>query len=144
MKTKSSGEFLTHAIWFREVLDEDVILCHTSALEMLEMYDGFIDEEIIDVYALEKGKYDNIVYHIVDTFDNISVITDSGVRCASFEYTINDMLCSFPKTDIWALTEALSNYYAQHNDSFDGLNIRLENRAAFDEIAEDAIKYYEF
>lgn len=142
MKTKSSREFLTHAIWFRKVIDENVILCHTSALEMLEMYDGFIEEETIDVYALQKGKYDNIVYHIVDAFDNIPSETVLGVRCASFEYTVNDMLRNLSKSDRCALTEALSNYYAQHNDTFDGLNIYSENRTAFNEIAKDIFGYY--
>ncbi len=143
MKTLTSGNFMSHAAWFRAVLTEDVILCFTSALELLGMYDGFIDEEMIDVYALEKGEYENIVYHIVDSLESIETTTICGVRCASFEYTINDMLSHLPDTDRWALTEALCNYYVQHNDSFDDLCIAPENADKFESIKQDAITYYD-
>lgn len=142
MKTEIKEKFITHAEWFRAAITEDVILCHTSALELLGMYNGFIDEKVIDVYALEKGRYENIVYHIVDSFDSIDTAIIFGVRCASFEYTINDMLGDLHNSDLWALTEALCNYYARHNDSFDGLNILPDNRNAFESIKMDAIEYY--
>lgn len=147
MKTRSNENFRTHAEWFRTVLEEDitedVILCRTSALELLGMFNGFIVEEIIDVYALEKGKYENVEYHIVESLDHVQTTTVHGVLCATFEYTVNDMLKDYPQTDLWALTEALCNYYAQHNDSFDGLKISPENAKAFEAIKPDAITYFD-
>lgn len=139
MVTERAGNFLTHRSWFREVITENVILCGTSALEMLEMFNGLIDEGIIDVYALSAGKYENISYHVVETFENLNIVQIGNIRCTSFEQTVNDMLSNPELEDMWALTEALSNYYEMHNESFEGLHIRPENAQAFENIRQDAI-----
>ena len=52
------------------------------------------------------------------------------------------MLSNFENTDEMALTEALSNYYYSHNESFDGLNIKPENKDTFLMIRQAAKKYY--
>lgn len=142
MTTITSGHFLSYSDWFESVIKEDIILCCTSALEMLGMFDGLIDEKNIDVYALEQGIYDNINYHIVDTFENIETQKIHNVRCTSFVQTINDMLSDLYNADECALTEALANYYCMHGDSFDGLYIKNENISAFEKIKDSAIEYY--
>ena len=72
MKTKSNDQYLTNYEWFIDVLnDESVILCYGSALECLELFTGYLGESEIDVYAKEKGIYENINYRIVDNFDGI-------------------------------------------------------------------------
>ena len=66
MKTKSNDQYLTNYEWFIDVLnDESVILCYGSALECLELFTGYLGESEIDVYAKEKGIYENINYRIV-------------------------------------------------------------------------------
>lgn len=142
MVTASSGDFRTHAEWFRSVITEDVVLCGTSSLEMQDMFNGQIDEHIIDVYALKKGKYDNINYNIVSSFNGIDIVFVHGVRCTTVQQTINDMLRNFYNTDEWALTEALAIYYCTHGDSFEGLQIAEENRTAFKAVEKNAIDYY--
>lgn len=142
MRTQGTGNFLTRRSWFRAIITEDVVLCGSSALEMLEMFNGLINQDYVEVYALEKGKYENFDYHIVETFDNLDIVQFGNVRCTSFEQTVNDMLSDMYNADIWALTEALSNYYYSHSESFDGLNIRPENMAAFESVREEAINYY--
>ena len=142
MRTQGTGNFLTRRSWFRAIITEDVVLCGSSALEMLEMFNGLINQDYVEVYALEKGKYENFDYHIVETFDNLDLVQFGNVRCTSFEQTVNDMLSDMYNADIWALTEALSNYFYSHHESFDGLNIRPENMAAFESVREEAINYY--
>lgn len=143
MITKSRGEFLTNKAWFQNVItDDDIILCGVSALEFLEMFTGYFDEKIIDVYAKHKGNYENINYNIVDNFDSISYEKHGNLLCTTFTQTINDMLSNIDDTDEAALTEALSNYYYSHNESFDELNIDDENLIAFDNIKLSAIEYY--
>ena len=141
MKTLSSGSFITFNSWFDNVIDENVVLCYTSALEALGMFNGSIDETEIDVYALDTGRYDNIQYHIIPDFSDIKVQNVGKVRCTTFEQTINDMLKDI-YIDRTALTEALANYYHSHGDSFEGLIIDSDNNTAFGEIKEDAINYY--
>ncbi|MDE5557167.1 MAG: hypothetical protein K2J32_05650 [Ruminococcus sp.] len=106
------------------------------------MFDGLIDEKNIDVYALKQENYENINYHIVDTFENVEIQTIHNVRCTSFAQTVNNMLGDLYNTDELALTEALANYYCMHGDSFDGLYIRQENIPAFESIKDSAIEYY--
>lgn len=142
MTTITSGHFLSYSSWFENVINEDVILCCTSALEMLGMFDGLIDEKNIDVYALRQGNYENINYHIVDTFENIEIQEIHNIRCTSFAQTVNDMLSDLYNTDEPALIEALANYYCVHGDSFDGLYIRQENISAFESIKDSVIEYY--
>ena len=120
----------------------DVILCGVSALEYLEMFSGFFDEAIIDVYSIQKGLYNNINYNIVDSYDDIDYFISDNVCCTTFEQTINDMLSDFENTDEMALTEALSNYYYSHNESFDGLNIKPENKDTFEQLKQPVIDYY--
>lgn len=92
MKTLTSGKFITFNQWFDSVIDENVVLCYTSALEALGMFNGSIDESDIDVYALEMGKYDNINYHIISDLNDVEVQQIGKVRCTTFNQTINDML----------------------------------------------------
>jgi hypothetical protein len=46
--------------------------------------------------------------------------------------------------DEQALIEGLSDYYFLHSESFDGLEIKPENLARFNEIKEWAIEYHRF
>lgn len=141
MKTLTSGKFITFNQWFDSVIDENVVLCYTSALEALGMFNGSIDESEIDVYALEMGKYDNINYHIISDFNDVEVQQIGKVWCTTFNQTINDMLRDI-YIDRTALTEALANYYYSHENSFDGLIVDKDNEMNFEEIKEDAINYY--
>ncbi|MDE6833864.1 MAG: hypothetical protein K2J39_06450 [Ruminococcus sp.] len=142
MITATSEHFLSYSHWFESVIQEDVILCGTSALEILGMFNGLIDEKNIDVYALRQGIYDNIRYHIVDTFESIEIQKIRNIRFTSFTQTVNDMLSGLYNTDECALIEALANYYCMHGDSFDGLYIKKENISAFESIKDSAIEYY--
>ena len=141
MKTLTSGNFKTYAHWFNSVIDENVVLCYTSALEALGMFNGSIDESDIDVYALEAGKYDNITYHMIPDFSSIEIQYVGKIRCTTFDQTVNDMLRDI-YIDRTALTEALENYYYSHGNSFDGIAIDKGNEPNFNEIREDAINYY--
>lgn len=142
MLTRQSREFATRIEWFKAVIDEDIILCATSALECMRQFVGYGNEIEIDVYAIQKGKYDNINYNIVESFDNIDYEIINGVKCTTFQQTINDMLADFDNTDELALTEALCKYYYKNGKSYDGLSIAPSNRSIFERVSADAIDYY--
>lgn len=143
MTSATSNDFLTNRAWHRAVLSgEDVILRRTSALEHLQLFNGYVREKMIDVYAKKPGKYENIHYHIVDTFDGIDIVNLDGVPCTSANQTFNDMLSDFDNVDEQALTEGLASYYFSHGKSFSGLSIRPENMERFNQIKEWAVEYY--
>jgi len=143
MITHPSSDYLTNIDWFKNVLNEDVILCHTSALECLSLFSGYMNESEIDVYSKAKGKYDNINYRVINDFEDIQITNISGILCTSVEQTINDMLSDFDETDEQALLEALNRYYFLNNCTFKNLIIRKENVAKFNLIKDFAISYHE-
>jgi hypothetical protein len=144
MTSLTSKEFLTNRAWHRAVVGgRDMILRHTSALEFLELFSGYIRENNIEVYAKRRGEYKNINYHIVDTFDGIDYVRFGDVLCASINQTFNDMLSDYDNIDEQSLVEGLSRYYYNNGGSFDGLKIKPENMACFNSIKDWAVEYYD-
>ncbi|MCL2049325.1 MAG: hypothetical protein FWG87_11440 [Defluviitaleaceae bacterium] len=141
--SKISSEFLTSRAWYRDVVGgKDLVLCHTSALECLELFSGYVNEKNIYVYAKEKGEYENLNYHIVNNFDNLDIVNIGNLLCTSFNQTVNDMLADFINTDEQALAEALSNYFHANKRSFTGLTIYPQNMKNFNYMKEWAVDYY--
>ena len=143
MISKTRDNYTSNRAWLEDIVGgEEVILRCVSALEYLQLFVGYMREKEIEVYAKINGKYDNINYHIVDTFDNIDFIRHRNILCSSFNQAINDILNDFDNADEQALLEALSNYYYEHGESFEGLYIKPENIERFESIKEWAIDYY--
>jgi len=144
MLSKTRRDYISSRAWFTDVISgEDVILRRVSALEYLQLFVGYMREKNIDVYAKTKGIYDNINYHIIDTFDAIDYIRHGDVLCSSFNQAINDMFDDFANADEQALVGALSNYYYKNNESFEGIFIKPENVERFESVKEWAIEYYD-
>jgi len=144
MLSATSNEFLTIRDWHEAVVGgKNLILRHTSALEYLQLFGGYVREKIIDVYARQPGPFENINYHVVDTFNGIDYVHFGDVLCTSINQTLNDMLADFDNIDEQSLVEGLSRYYYAHGKSFDGLFIEPENIERFNSIKGWAIEYYD-
>jgi hypothetical protein len=143
MLTATSGNFRGNKLWLQAVAgNRDWILCHTSALECLELFVGYLNENQIDVYAKEPGEYENVNYRIINSFDGLSINHFRNVRYTSVNQTINDMLSDFDNIDEQSLIQALATYYYRYGNSFDGLLIEPKNQATFNSIKDWAIEYY--
>ena len=143
MISVTSGSFVGNRAWFSEVVGgSDLVLRHTSALECLELFVGYLNEGQIDVYAKEQGEYENITYNIVDSFDDLDIVNIWDIRCTSVNQTINDMLSDFDNIDEQSLVEALNTFYFRNGDSFDRLEISPENQPIFESIRDWAIEYH--
>ena len=142
MYTNSSEDYISNKDWFDDVVGgECVILRCVSALEYLELFVGYMNENTIDVYAKKKGIYKNINYYIVNSYDNIEYMRFGNILCSSVNQAINDILKE--NSDMQALTESLCNYYNYNNYSFNGLIIKPENLNKFISIKELAINYFQ-
>ena len=142
MRTRISDEFISNRAWLREAVgDKQLILRGTSALEYLELFNGYVGEEDIYVYSLSKGLLENIEYNVVDSFEKIDYIQHKNVLCSSLNQTVNDML-SDSLSDEQALCEALSNYYYANNECFEGLLINPVNQKRFESLKTSVISYY--
>ena len=140
----ASNGHLTLRAWHRDLVGgRDVILKYASALAHLQLFNGYMHEKHIDVYAKSPGEYENVRYHIVNSFDHIDFVRIGNVLCTTASQTINDMLADYHQVDTMALVEGLSGYYFAHGESFSGLDIYPENVARFNSIKDWATEYYD-
>jgi hypothetical protein len=145
VQTNNSGAYPTHIEWFRNVLrGKDVVLSHTSALECLGLFAGYVNESQIDLYATEQEPLSNINYTIVNGFGDIETTEVGGIRCTTVKQTINDMLRDYDRIDEQALVQALSDYYYSHAESFDSLEIARQHLPRFHALADWAVGYYDY
>ncbi len=143
MMSITSTRYLSNVDWLQDVVQgTDLILCGVSVLEYLELFNGYVNESKIQVYAQNEGQFDNIEYHIVNSFDDIEYLNFDGVLCTTVNQTINDMLSDYDNIDELAFLEALSNYYFANNESFDNLKIKPNKLSIFNRIKQIAINYY--
>ena len=145
MLVKTRGNYTSNREWFNSVLGGmDVVLCHTSALECLGQFPGYVNENQIDVYATTREPYENINWFLVDGFDDIEIVNIAGLRCTSLNQTVNDMLRDYNVIDEQSLVQALAGFYYRNGGSFDGLRIAPEYTDRFDSIKDWVVEYYNY
>ena len=142
MNNKTGRNYLSNRSWLSDnIADQEVILRGVSALEYLEMFDGYTNESDIFVYSKDLINLPSLIVTVVDSFDEIEYIRFGDVLCSTFDQAINDML-EDEDLDELALSSALGNYYYTHNNSYDGLNIKDSNTDAFEHYKSWGIGYY--
>ena len=145
MRVDTRSNYTSNREWFHSVLGgKDVVLCHTSALECLGQFPGYVNENQIDVYTTVREPYENVNQYIVDSFDGIEVINVAGLRCTSLNQTINDMLRDYDMIDEQSLVQALAGFYYRSGRSFDGLRIAPQYTDRFNEIRDWAVEFYNY
>jgi len=143
MRIDTRSNYTSNRDWFNNILHgRDVVLCHTSALECLGQFSGYVNESMIDVYATVQEPYENINWNLVDSFDNIEIVNIAGMRCTSFNQTVNDMLRDYDVIDEQSLVQALADYYYSNGESFDGLQIAPQHADRFNSIKDWAVEFY--
>ena len=141
---KISSDYTSNRAWLRDVVgNQPMILRSVSALEYLQLFVGYFSESNVEVYALEESTEKNIQCHIIEDLEAIEYIRFENVLCSNPSQAVNDMLSDLEHCDETALVEALSKYYYSHEESFSGLNIKVENRKRFEELKDWAINYFE-
>jgi hypothetical protein len=145
MLVNSRSNYTSNREWFRSVLrGKDVVLCHTSALECLGQFPGYLNENQIDVYATAREPYENFNQYIVDSFDKLDIVRIGELRCTSLNQTINDMLRDYDVIDEQSLVQALADFYYDNAESFDGLRIAPQNIERFIAIKDWATEFYTY
>jgi hypothetical protein len=143
VRVENSSSYTSNREWFGSVLvGKDVVLCHTSALECLGHFPGYVNEAQIDVYAKESEPYENLNQYIVDSFDGLDIVQIGELRCTSLNQTVNDMLRDYDLIDEQSLAQALADYYYGNGSSFEGLRIAPQYADRFDAIKDWAIEFY--
>ena len=118
--------YLKHDFYRNALAGTRYILCKESAAEYLNMSNGTFGRRV-DYYTEAGGR---------------EIIKKGGILCTSVNQTINDLLAD-DGSDEQTLLESLSNYYFDHNESFDGMRIEPENLCRFEELKQAAVEYYD-
>ncbi len=128
--------------YFTDILRgrKNAILCKGSALEFYGAANSS-SGSAVEVFACGNLPSPFITYP-VRNFKNIAYEKHDGILVTTLNQTINDML-EDGMSEMQPLYEALSDYYYTHGSTFEGIEIKPENRDRFCEAARESLEYYE-
>lgn len=133
--------------WLRDVqkaIDEPVVFALDQALMCQQTYLGINDEFIVSVYGSDELKRFNGVAVVGNYISENQTETNFELRYTNFNRTVIDAIENEDILDMQGITEALSDYYFSHNESFSGLYIPQEYQEVFQQLCDDAIDYYTY
>lgn len=132
--------------WLRAVRDclgDNVVFALDEALMCQNKFGGHNEEYVIWVYGDDSlSKYNGVVV-IGNQISEYDINEKNGLRYTSFNRTISDALANENILDMQGITEAISKYYYQNGNSFDGIFVVPEYQKRFEELTQDAIEYYD-
>lgn len=113
-----------------------------EALMCLGYFGGRTDEFVIWVYADDNAADYNGVVVLGNHISPYNIKEKNGIRFTDLNRTLSDAFANEAILDMQGTTEALSKYYYTHEESFDGLSIAPKYQERFDELANEAVEYY--
>ena len=145
MRVDTRSNYTSNHEWFHSVLGgKNVVFCHTSALECLGQFPGYVNENQIDIYTTVREPYENVNQYVVDSFDGLDIVRIGELRCTSLNQTVNDMLRDYDVIDEQSLVQALADYYYSNSESFDRLRIAPQYADRFNAIRDWAVEFYAY
>lgn len=116
------------------------ILAFDTAADYLGLTNGGYREKA-QIYVMEKQPATDTEQTLIDSFADKECQNRQGLLCTTINQTIVDLLERDGDEQI--ITESLANYYEEHGQSFDGLDIPEHLRSRFEKYSEWAMAYYE-
>ncbi len=138
-------DYIGPAAWLEavyEALGRDVVFGLDEALMCEERFCGRNDEFVIWIYGDDSLAHYNGVVVLGNRISTYDVANKNGIRHTTFNRTICDALANEDLLDMQGITEALSRYYFEHKNSFDGIVIPPEHQERFEALARDVAEYY--
>ena len=140
------SDFVGSVAWLqavRDCLGNDIVFALDEALMCQGNFGGRSDEYIIWVYGDDSVSDYNGVVVLGNYISPYNVRTKNGLKYTDFSRTVSDALANETLLDMQGITEAVSRYYYSHGETLDGIAVAPEYQNRFEELAEDAISYYE-
>lgn len=131
--------------WLKAVkscLGENVVFALDEALMCNGFFGGRNDEYLVWIYGDDKATNYNGVVVIGNYVSPRNVEEKNGVRYTDFNRTLSDAIANESLLDMQGIIEALSKYYYINGESFDGIYVSPEQQERFDQLANEAIEYY--
>lgn len=139
------SNFIGAISWLRAVRDclgDSFVFALDEALMCQGMFGGRNDEYLVWGYGNDSVSDFNGVVLLGNQISSYDVREKDGLQFTNFNRTLVDALANEAILDLQGITEALSRYYFENNNSFDSIFIPPEFRERFDRLAENAIDYY--
>lgn len=131
--------------WLRavqECIGEPIVFALDEALMCQGSFMGRSDEYLIWVYGSDSAARFNGVVVLGNRISSYDVQKKNGLSFTNFNRTISDALANESLLDMQGITEAVSRYYYENGDSFEGISVPPEYQDQFERLAGDAIAYY--
>ena len=140
------SKYISTISWLKDVskcMNNDVVFALDEAL-MGQGYFGGRDEEfLVWVYGSNSVLRFNGVVILGNHISPHDIVNKDGLLFTNFNRTLTDSLANEDILDMQGITEALSDYYYSNSESFEGLYVPPKYQKRFDELADDAIHYYD-
>lgn len=118
----------------------ECVLAFDTAADFLGLTNGGY-RVAAQIYVREKQDIDGTEQTLVPSFETFECEERNGLVCTTINQTIIDLLEQ--NGDEQIIVESLANYYDEHNESFDGLNIPEYLQPRFEKYKAWAVEYYE-
>lgn len=127
----------------RDTLGEEVVFALDEALMCQGNFSGRSDEYIVWIYGNDNAARYNGVVVIGNYVSPYSTIEKKGLKFTDFNRTLSDALANESILDMQGTIEALSRFYYSNGESFQGLSVAPEYQEQFENLAGEAIDYYD-
>ena len=141
----SRSDFVGAMSWLKAVRDyigKPVVFALDEALMCQGRFLGRSDEYIIWAYGDNALSSFNGIALLGNRISPYCVKERDGLLYTDFNRTLSDAFANEDILDMQGITEAVSNYYFEHDNSFDGIVVPPEYSDRFESLANDAIDYY--
>lgn len=139
-------DFIGAFSWLKAVrncLGEDVVFALDDALICQGNFGGHSDEFLVWVYGNDSAARFNGVVVLGNSISPLQTKEKDDIRFTDFNRTLSDSFANESILDMQGITEAVSKVYYSKGDSFEGISVAPEYQDRFEELAKDAIGYYD-
>ncbi|MCC8029987.1 MAG: helix-turn-helix domain-containing protein [Lachnospiraceae bacterium] len=140
------NEYVGAISWLKAVQDcigESFVFALDEALMCQGSFGGRSDEYLVWGYGDDSTSRFNGVVLLGNHVSTYNVKEKNGLRYTDFNRTVADALANESILDMQGITEALSRYYYSNGESFENIFVVPEYQSRFEQLANDAIDYYE-
>lgn len=118
----------------------ECVLVLDTAADFLGLTNGGY-RDVAQIFVNKKQNIEGTEQILVPSLENLECEERNGLVCTTINQTIIDLLEQ--NGDEQIITESLANYYDEHKESFDGLNVPQHLQSRFEKYREWALEYYE-
>lgn len=127
--------------WLRNLLaNVECVLALDTAADFLGLTNGGYRDEV-QIFVDKKQDIEGTEQILVPSLECLECEERNGLICTTVNQTIIDLLEQ--NGDEQIIIESLANYYDEHNESFDGLDMPEHLWSRFEKYREWALEYYE-